>query len=197
MVRGQSPMYSCGSSVAAGPLAPWGGRASIGCGAPLGAAAGASPATVVASPPDIATGPLGEYPASQHPRPAPPSGPGESPPDIAGRRPRAPGDVQPRDPVTPCHAGVGRPDGLCRPDGICVQRTTAIRLLRGNEGLPRPLPKLDGAGGRVRVRNRGGGPSREPSGGRDWHAVHADCRVRRADRLVDGRPPLPARGGAR
>src|ERR1700694_244872 len=96
MVRGQSPMYSCGTSVAACPLAPGGSGAGIGCGAPLGATAGTSAATVVASPPDIAAGSLGEYPAGQRPRPAPPSGPGEFPPRVAGRRPRTAGDLQPR-----------------------------------------------------------------------------------------------------
>src|SRR3984893_13642432 len=120
VIGGPLPMYSCGSSVAAGPLAPWGSGAGIGCGAPMGAAAGTSAATVVASPPDIATGPLGEYPAGQRPRPAPPSGPGKFSPGVAGRRPRTAGYLQPRHPITPCHARVGRPDGVCRPDGICL-----------------------------------------------------------------------------
>src|SRR4029077_7497835 len=79
VIGGRPPMYSCGSAVPGCPVAPGGGETGVGCSAPLGAPACASAATVGSSAPDPATGPLGEYPARQHPRLAPPSGPGKSP----------------------------------------------------------------------------------------------------------------------
>src|ERR1700730_16976880 len=186
-------MYSCESCVSPGPVAPGGGKG-VGCRSPVGGPAWASAATVVASPPDTAAGPLGQYSARRRPRLAAPRGPPEPPPGVARRWSRGARDLQPGYPIAPCHARFRRPDGLRRARGVRIDRTAAIRLLRGYGSLDRALPKLAGTGHRLPVRNRRGARSREPGARLGWGTIHADCWVGRVDRLVHGRPPLSARG---